>query len=139
MAQGTRSGRTRERRRVPAKVAGHRLTTFREDLRSRLRDPEFRAEWKALQPALQVAELLIEARQKLGLSQRQLAEKAGVKYPHVARAEGAGHLPSIETLAKLARAMDAELEIRIIQRPQASHPTPGKAARPKVLAETYVS
>jgi ribosome-binding protein aMBF1 (putative translation factor) len=121
------------------KVAGRRLTTFREDLRRRLRDPAFRAEWEALQPALQVAELLIQARQKLGLSQRQLAEKAGVKYPHVARAEGAGHLPSIETLAKLARAMGAGLEIRIVQRPRASRPAAGKAARTKVLAEAYVS
>lgn len=123
---------------MPVKVAGRRLTTFREDLRSRLRDPEFRAEWEALQPALQVAELLVQARQKLGLSQRQLAAKAGVKYPHVARAEGAGHLPSIETLARLARAMGAGLEIRIIQRPGASRGSARKTARAKVLSEAYV-
>ncbi len=123
---------------MSVKVAGRRLTTFREDLRSRLQDPKFRAEWNALQPALQVAELLIEARQKLGLSQRELAAKAGVKYPQVARAEGAGHLPSIETLARLARAMGAELEIRIIQRPGLSRRAAQKATRTKVLAEAYV-
>lgn len=124
---------------MPVKIAGRRLTAFREDLRSRLRDPEFRAEWEALQPALHVAELLIQARQKLGLSQRQLAEKAGVKYPHVARAESASHLPSIETLARLARAMGAGLEIRIVQRPGASRGSARKGPRAKVLSEAYVS
>ena len=123
---------------VPVRIAGRRLTTFREDLRSRLRDPEFRTEWEALQPALQLAELLIQARQKLGLSQRQLAAKAGVKYPQVARAESAGHLPSIATLAKLARAMGARLEIRIIQRPSAGRGSARKAPRAKVLGGAYV-
>ncbi|HKR99281.1 MAG TPA: helix-turn-helix transcriptional regulator [Candidatus Dormibacteraeota bacterium] len=47
------------------------------------------------------------------LTQAQLAERLGMKQPHVARLEAGGHEPSLPTLRRLARVMEASFHIDI--------------------------
>lgn len=49
-------------------------------------------------------------REKLGWSQTQLAERAGLTQSHVSRLENGGHSPTHLTLSKLAAALEVALE-----------------------------
>ena len=54
---------------------------------------------------------LIEAREQMGLSQRELAEKAGIKQSAVARLETMKATPQIDTLFKILQPLGYTLEI----------------------------
>ena len=57
------------------------------------------------------ASLLREARARTGLTQAELAERAGVTQPVISRAEASGANPRIATLDRLLRAAGARLEL----------------------------
>jgi len=54
---------------------------------------------------------MIEAREKKGLSQRQLAEISGVKQPAIARLEALRATPQIDTLFKVLYPLGYTIEI----------------------------
>jgi transcriptional regulator with XRE-family HTH domain len=58
---------------------------------------------------MDAAELVRSARTRAGLSQRQLALRAGVSQPAVARLESGRHTPSLTTLARLLAACGERL------------------------------
>ncbi len=62
-------------------------------------------------PVLAVRLSLIWARTKAGLSQAQLAARAGISQQQVARLEHPDANPTIETLAKVARALGTDLVV----------------------------
>lgn len=62
-------------------------------------------EKKQLEFVARFTGILIERRQKLGLTQRELAELSGVKQPVLARMESGATIPKLETLFKLAHAL----------------------------------
>ena len=47
---------------------------FRETLRERMQDPDFRAEWEALEPERQITRAIMEAREENHMTQEQLAD-----------------------------------------------------------------
>lgn len=59
------------------------------------------------------ASLLREARLRAGLTQSQLAERAGTTQSAVARWETGGTRPSLETLVRLIRACGLELRVEL--------------------------
>jgi DNA-binding XRE family transcriptional regulator len=79
-------------------------------LEEQLQDPEFRAEWEALEPGYQLARLRIAR----GLTQAQLAALVGTKQPSIARIENGKTEPKLSFLRRLAEALDARLEINIV-------------------------
>jgi predicted transcriptional regulator len=81
-------------------------------LTEQMQDPEFRAAYEALEPAYQIARLRILR----GLTQEQLAEKVGTKQPSIARLESGRSTPSLDFLQRVAEALDAQVEIRIVPR-----------------------
>ncbi len=58
-----------------------------------------------------ISRILRTARRRAGLSQRALAERAGVPQPSVARIESGASIPRADTLQRLLRAADQELEV----------------------------
>lgn len=62
---------------------------------------------------LSVAVQLRWARNDAGLSQQQLAERAGVSQQQIAKLENPKSNPSIETVAKVCRALDVVLDVAI--------------------------
>jgi transcriptional regulator with XRE-family HTH domain len=48
-------------------------------------------------------------RERQGLRQEDLAERAGIKRPNIARLEKGKHLPSVSTLQKVARALNLDM------------------------------
>ncbi len=73
-------------------------------------DPDFVAESLELEIGYQVARLRILQ----GLTQEELAEKVGTRQPSIARLESGRSLPSLSFLEKIAEALDAEMEIKIV-------------------------
>lgn len=63
------------------------------------------------------ADLLRTARARAGLSQRDLADRARTSQSVVARIELGQTSPTWDTLARLLRAADLELEPRLLPRP----------------------
>ena len=61
--------------------------------------------------------VVLTLRHERGLTQEELARRAGTSQPAIARLEAGGASPSLATLERLARAADCELEIRVVPRP----------------------
>ena len=57
--------------------------------------------------------LVQEARRRAGLTQRELAERAGTSQAAIARIERGRQEPSLETLQKILRAAGLELRIEL--------------------------
>jgi transcriptional regulator with XRE-family HTH domain len=58
--------------------------------------------------------ILQEGRRRAGLTQRELAVRAGTSQAAIARIERGRQLPSLETLRRLLRACDLDLDLRIV-------------------------
>jgi predicted transcriptional regulator len=65
-----------------------------------------------------IADQVAERRTELGLSQQDLAGLCGTTQSAIARLEGGGRPPRIDTLLKIADALDCELAVEL--RPRAS-------------------
>ena len=88
---------------------------FHQDLvKPYFRDRKLREKIKAGVKRLKVITQLVELREKLGMTQTELAGRIGVSQPFIARIENdeTSNL-SLETLVKMVDALDAELDIRI--------------------------
>lgn len=59
----------------------------------------------------QIIDLLIERRQMLNLTQKQLADAVGMAQSGVARLESKKTVPQLDTLVKVAAALGCELRI----------------------------
>ncbi|MGH3014903.1 MAG: helix-turn-helix domain-containing protein [Gaiellaceae bacterium] len=95
----------------------HRIEHAMERLRERLAGAH--DGWLFAQIAGQVA----DRRRELSLSQAELAEICGTTQSAIARLESGGRPPRIDTLLKLAHALDCELVVEL--RP-GSPPAAGK-------------
>ncbi|MBQ9764245.1 MAG: helix-turn-helix transcriptional regulator [Phascolarctobacterium sp.] len=87
---------------------------FRESLNEQLKDLEFRKEYEALEPEFQIIRAMLEARDKLNLTQKDLAELSGITQADISRLENGNANPSIRTLKKLASAMNMALDIKFV-------------------------
>jgi len=78
-----------------------------------LKDKEVAREYKKLTPRYAIISQLISARQKSGLTQKELANKVGTKQSAIARLEGGNTNPSIGFLEKIASVMGTKLTIQL--------------------------
>jgi ribosome-binding protein aMBF1 (putative translation factor) len=71
-----------------------------------------------------IAERVAERRKAWGISQRELAELCGTTQSAIARVERGARPPRIDTLARIAAALDCELAIEL--RPRTNPPQGGR-------------
>lgn len=64
----------------------------------------------------QIAERVAERRMAMGLSQRELAELVGTTQSAIARLERGGRPPRIDTLLRIAEALDCDLNVELVPR-----------------------
>jgi transcriptional regulator with XRE-family HTH domain len=76
-------------------------------------DPEFRGEWERTALARTVAVAIVRYRAEHDLSQRELAERLGMKQPQVARLELGEVNPSMETLMRVSAQLGIEVTIDV--------------------------
>lgn len=63
-----------------------------------------------------IADRVTEQRAARGLSQRELAELVGTTQSAIARLERGGRPPRIDTLLKIADALDCDLKVELVPR-----------------------
>jgi transcriptional regulator with XRE-family HTH domain len=89
------------------------MQTSEQVLADELRDPAFKAEWDRTAVARAVALKVLTCRAEHGLSQRTLAQKLRMTQPQVARIEAGEHNPTVDTLVRIADALDIEFAIDV--------------------------
>ena len=88
------------------------MSDFRNFLNKQLEDPEFKAEWEALQPELSLVQAMIDARKVSGLS-----ERTGIAQADISKLENGNANPSLRTLQRLAAGMGMQVKIEFIPAP----------------------
>lgn len=63
--------------------------------------------------ARRLAEGVRDRRRELGISQTELARRAGMTQPGISRIELGGTTPTLPLLSRLARAMESDLDIHL--------------------------
>ena len=89
--------------------------TLEDILKKELKNKEFKLLFDEQRFYLQVARLISELRTKSGLSQVELAERANVSQPLVARLERGDHrrTPTFDTIYKLLKALGYEMSLSV--------------------------
>ena len=108
-----------------AKMAAAKRETLNQWLAEEMQDEEFRLLWNKREAAYRVARMIIHLRKAKGLSQTEVARRAGLKQPAIARLEAGAVKPSLDTIQRVVQALGKDVEIKII--PQSSRTT-----RPKI-------
>jgi len=95
-------------------MAGKRVTVD-DWLAEELQDEEFRLLWNEREAAYKVARALIRLRKKQGLSQSEVARRAGLKQPAIARLESGAVRPTLDTIQRVAHALGREVEVNLVR------------------------
>jgi transcriptional regulator with XRE-family HTH domain len=77
-----------------------------------MEEPDYRKAYDALEGEFDLAKAVLQARNRVGLTQAELARKMGTTQPVLARLEGGRARPSMRTLDRLARATGTRLLIK---------------------------
>ncbi|MGN6795139.1 MAG: helix-turn-helix domain-containing protein [Streptosporangiaceae bacterium] len=90
-----------------------RRTSLAAARAARTHRPEVTAAYEQTRLRFELAEAVRARREELGWSQRQLAERAGMTQPGIARFEAGGTTPTLPLLERLAAALDLTLNVSL--------------------------
>ena len=91
-------------------MASRKRILFEEWEAEKLKNSEFAAAAAKMEPGYQIARLRI----KEGLTQAQLAEKVGTKQPSIARLENGSTQPTLSSLKKIGKALNARVVVQFV-------------------------
>lgn len=69
--------------------------------------------YRSAKAAFELAERVRRARERMGMTQAKLAARIGSTQPAVARLEAGGVRPSLDTLRRIAEALELELVVEL--------------------------
>lgn len=90
------------------------MSEFREYIKNQLKDPAIKAEYDALQPEFAIIRAMIDARNKSGISKKELAERTGISKSFITKLENGNANPSLTTLKRLAAGLGLRLKIKFV-------------------------
>ena len=90
------------------------MSDFRDHLKESLKDPAFKNEWEAQAAERKIMQQIVEARIAEGITQKELAERCGMKPANLSRLENGNGNPSVATLEKIAAGLGRKLEINFV-------------------------
>ena len=90
-----------------------KTTRMRQAVEGYAPSPEERAERAAIRLSMAFAKVVYDRRIELGLSQAELAERAGLTQAKISRIEGSDTVPTVPLLWRLAQALDGTLSIEL--------------------------
>lgn len=90
------------------------MIKFEDFLAEEMQNPEFRAEYEALEPEFAIIQAIIDARRTSGLTQKQLSEKTGITQADISKLESGTANPSLKTMRRLAAGMGMKLKLEFI-------------------------
>lgn len=88
-----------------------RFISFEQDLKNRLKDPQFRKAWAQSEAEYLVSKAIIERRLAKKLSQRDLALRVKTSQAAISRVESMSGNPSLSFLKRIAAALGTNLRI----------------------------
>jgi ribosome-binding protein aMBF1 (putative translation factor) len=88
-------------------------TAYEELARDRRGSQEYRQGYAEARRAFLIGQTIRERRLALGLSQVELAARAGMTQPALSRLEAGGVVPTIPLLERISMALDADLIVEI--------------------------
>ncbi len=87
------------------------MKSFKKLKHQLLKDPKTKAEYDKLTPEYQLVQTVIKKRLQQGLSQSQLAKKAGTQQSAISRLESGRYNPSLTFLTKIATALNSTINV----------------------------
>ncbi len=90
------------------------MSDLQELTKELLQNPDFKAEYDALQPEMDITRAILDARINAGMTQVELSEKSGISQADISRLEKGTRNPSLALLKRLAEAMDSTLRIEFV-------------------------
>lgn len=90
------------------------MRTLENSLAEQMKNPEFQAEYGALEPDFAIIQAMIDARKNSGLTQKQLSEITGIAQGDISKLENASANPSLKTLRRLASGMGMKLKLELL-------------------------
>lgn len=88
--------------------------TWEKHRKELMKDPKVVRAYQELQPEFAIIRKIIESRVKEGVTQKELAKRMKTKQSAISRLESGQANPSLSFLQRLARALNARLEIRFL-------------------------
>lgn len=79
-----------------------------------LKNNDVRKAYNKLAPEFAIAQIIIEKRLEKGISQAELAKKAGTKQSAISRLESGNYNPSLNFLEKVAKALNLNLVVNMV-------------------------
>ena len=92
---------------------GVKYVLFEDMKREAMRDPKFKKAYDALEPKYALISAMLDARNKRGMTQREIAHRAGTTQSAIARFESGRSNPTLDFATRLSSAVGAKLEIRL--------------------------
>ena len=86
-------------------------TSLDDIIKEQMNDPEFAEAWAETELEDQIKRNLIQARIDAGLTQKELAEKSGVRQSNISRIENGTAIPTLQTLNAIAIGTGKKLKI----------------------------
>ncbi len=78
-----------------------------------LKDKEFKAEFEKLKPRYELIAQVVDARNKLNITQEELALRVGTQKSNISRFESGSYNPSLDFVTRLAKSLGKEVHISI--------------------------
>ena len=90
------------------------MSDFKNYLAQQMEDPAFAAEYEAQRPEYEAIRAVIAARLACSMTQKELAEKTGIRQSNISRIENGSASPTIDTLARIAAGLGKQLKIDFV-------------------------
>lgn len=95
------------------------MRTFDDMLAKQLQNEDFRKEYEAIQPEMDVIRAIVEARTSQNLTQKELAQRTGINQADISKLENGTRNPSVNLLKRLADGMGMMLKIEFVPKQKA--------------------
>ena len=92
---------------------GTEFVLYADMKREMFKRPGFKAAYDALGPKYALIGAMLDARNKKGMTQAEIAQRAGTTQSAIARFEAGRTNPTLDFASRLSRALGAKLEIRL--------------------------
>ena len=87
------------------------MSDLQKYLKKQMQDPAFRKEFEETREEFNLARAIIAARIEAGLTQKELAERSGIRQSNISRIENGMCSPTVATLQALAKGLGREIRI----------------------------
>ena len=87
------------------------MSDIKKHLERQFEDPVFAAEWERQRPDREYIKAIIAARMEQNLTQKELAERTGIRQSNISRIESGSCSPTVATLQQIADGVGKILHI----------------------------